>query len=199
MYKSIIEQFNEYNTIIETLSKDESFLEKLEQMARVIIGSLRNGKAIYIAGNGGSAAEAQHIAAELSGKFEIDRPALNVEALHVNSSYMTAVANDYGFEDVFSRLLRGRGKRGDVFIALTTSGNSTNVVNAAKAALTKQMSVLGMTGRSGGKLANSCDIILKIPSDSTARIQEIHLMIGHWLCRAIEQEFYGDERIMEEE
>lgn len=199
MKESILQQFDESRKIIKAIETDDNLLDNIEQLARVMISSLRNGNAIYLAGNGGSAADAQHIAAELSGKFEIDRPPLNVEALHVNSSYLTAVANDYGYEHVFSRLLRGRGKRGDVFIALSTSGNSRNILNAAEAATAQQMTVIGMTGQSGGKLRDACDLAISIPAKNTARIQEMHIMVGHWLCKTVEQDFFGDKRITEEE
>ncbi len=199
MNASIKKQFKKSLSIVKLLLEDEDFLDKMEQMSRIMISCLRNGNAIYLAGNGGSAAQAQHLAAELSGRFELDRPPLNAEALHVNTSYLTAVANDYGYEHIFSRILRGKGRKGDVFIALSTSGNSSNIIQAVEAATARQMTVLGFAGRNGGALSDMSDVTLRIPTDNTARIQEIHLMIGHWLCGTVEQELFGDNNLGEEE
>ena len=150
-----------------------------------------NKNKLLLCGNGGSAADAQHIAAELSGRFEMDRKALNAQALHVNSSYLTAVANDYGFEDVYSRMIEASAKSGDVLIALSTSGNSKNVINAIKKANQMKMVTIGFSGNDGGNMKDLCKYNLIIPSDSTARIQEAHILVGHVICKLIEQKMFS--------
>jgi len=150
----------------------------------------KKGK-MLLAGNGGSAADAQHIAAELSGRFYRDRAPLFAEALHVNASYLTAVANDYGYEEVYARMVRAAGRPGDVFVGLSTSGNSPNVLKAAQAARELGMTVVGMTGSDGGKLAGHCDFLLHVPSSDTPRIQECHILLGHILCEIIELKIFG--------
>jgi len=149
----------------------------------------QDGK-ILLCGNGGSAADAQHIAAELSGRFQIDRKPLYAEALHVNTSYLTAVANDYDYDKIFSRMVEAAGRHGDILIALSTSGNSKNVVEAAKKAREQEMIIIGLTGSRGGELDKICDICIKVPSGNTARIQESHIMIGHILCEKIENTLF---------
>ena len=141
-------------------------------------------------GNGGSAADAQHLAAEFSGRYYFDRPPLYAEALHVNSSYITAVSNDYGYDEVYARLLRAMGTDGDVLVAMSTSGNSANVLNAIKVAREKNMLVIGMTGMEGGKMATLCDILLNVPSKDTPRIQECHMLLGHIVCEIVEKELF---------
>ena len=165
-------------------------LKKINEVADLSVACYKNGGKILFCGNGGSAADAQHIAAELSGRFYYDRPPLFAEALHVNTSYLTAVGNDYGYEEVFARMVRAMGKKGDVFFCLSTSGNSPNVLKAAKDAKTLGMTVVGMTGENGGKLKEVADILLDMPSNDTPRIQECHLMIGHLLCQIIEAELF---------
>lgn len=149
----------------------------------------RKGK-ILLCGNGGSAADAQHIAAELSGRFYTDRPPLYAEALHVNGSYMTAVANDYSYDVVYSRMVEAAGRKGDVLIGLSTSGNSGNVVKALETARELGMICIGLTGDGGGKMAELCDIIIDVPSKDTPRIQECHILIGHILCQLIEESLF---------
>ncbi len=150
----------------------------------------KQGK-MLLAGNGGSAADAQHIAAELSGRFYRDRAPLFAEALHVNSSYLTAVANDYGYEEVYARMVRAAGRPGDIFVGLSTSGNSPNVLRAAEAAREAGMTVVGMTGADGGQLAGHCDFLLNVPATDTPRIQECHILLGHILCEIIELKTFG--------
>ncbi|MBL7786128.1 MAG: SIS domain-containing protein [Chitinophagales bacterium] len=163
----------------------------IEQTANLLTQTFAAHGKVLLCGNGGSAADAQHIAAELSGRFFIDRPALFAEALHVNTSFLTAVANDYGYESVFARMVQAMGKKNDVLIAISTSGNSPNVVRAAQQAKEQGMKVVGMTGEKGGQLANLCDFCLQIPSVVTPRIQEAHILIGHIWCEWVEQQIFG--------
>lgn len=170
---------------------DDDFLRRIEQAARLLTDTFRSGGKALFCGNGGSAADAQHIAAELSGRFYTDRPPLFAEALHVNSSYVTAVANDYGYEHVFSRMLQAAGRHGDVLVAISTSGNSVSILNAIEKAREAGMSVIGLTGAGGGKMRDVCDVLLNVPSSDTPRIQESHILIGHVLCEIVEKELFG--------
>ena len=172
------------------LLADESLLQKINEVVDLSIACYKNGGKIIFCGNGGSAADAQHIAAELSGRFYFDRPPLFAEALHVNTSYLTAVGNDYGYDEVFARMVRAMGKEGDILFGLSTSGNSPNVMKAAKDAKALGMTVVGMTGEKGGKLRGVADVLLNMPSNDTPRIQECHLLIGHLLCQIIEAELF---------
>lgn len=173
---------------------DDEFMLMLAEIVDIITSSLANGGRILFCGNGGSAADAQHIAAELTGRFYLDRTPLDAEALHVNSSYITAVANDYHFDEVYARLVHAKGRSGDVLVALSTSGNSANILKAARAAKEEGMKVIGMTGMTGGELAAWCDVCLKVPSNDTPRIQEAHITLGHIICYTVEQEFFGDPK-----
>jgi len=150
-----------------------------------------NDKKILICGNGGSAADAQHIAAELSGRFYFDREPLYAEALHVNSSYLTAVANDYSYDEVYARLVKAKGRKGDILIGLSTSGNSKNVIKAFEIANKIGMVTIGMTGKSGGKMKEFSNYLINVPSNNTARIQESHIMIGHIICEIVEKEIFN--------
>lgn len=170
--------------------KDKELLGLIYSAAEYCIESFTQGNKILLCGNGGSAADAQHIAAELSGRFQFDRKPLYAEALHVNTSYLTAVANDYHYDKIFSRMVEAAGKRGDILIALSTSGNSKNVVEAVKQATKQGMTVISLTGEKGGKLNKISEICLKVPSSNTARIQESHIMIGHILCEKIESTLF---------
>lgn len=162
--------------------------------ARAMAQSLQNGGTAFFCGNGGSAADAQHLAAELAGRFFIERPAMAGIALTTNTSSLTAIGNDYGYELIFSRQLEGIGKRGDVLVALTTSGNSKNILEAIKAARTLDMVVIGMTGEKGAAFATLCDVALITPSDSTPRIQEGHIAMGHAMCELAENALYGSKQ-----
>lgn len=164
----------------------DDVIENIGHAVEAIVQAYRSGRRLYICGNGGSAADAQHIAAEFTGRFYKDRPALPAEALHGNASYVTAVTNDYGFEQVYSRMIEGIGQVGDVLIALSTSGNSPNIVMACEAAYQKGMIVIGLTGDSGGKMAQHCHLLLDVPSVDTPRIQECHILIGHIICELVE-------------
>lgn len=170
---------------------DKTFLNRIEEACVLCVNSLKLGGKIWFAGNGGSAADAQHLAAELSGRFYLDRKSLPAEALHVNSSFMTAVANDYGFDKVYARMLQGCAHRGDVLFAISTSGNSANILEAVEMAKSLGVHVVALTGESGGKLRERCDILLNVPSHDTPRIQESHIMIGHIICEHIEKELFG--------
>lgn len=163
------------------------FVERIEIAATIISESLASGHKLLFCGNGGSAADAQHLAAEFSGRFYKDRKAWPAEALHVNTSYLTAVANDYHYDVVYSRLLEGIGRTGDILIALSTSGNSQNIVNAIQMAQSIGIKTIGFTGASGGKMIDICDILLNVPSTDTPRIQEAHIMIGHIICQLVEE------------
>jgi D-sedoheptulose 7-phosphate isomerase len=180
-------------TVKQTILADEAFLQKIEQAAQAFITAFSAGGKVLFCGNGGSAADAQHLSAELSGRFYTDRPPLYAEALHVNSSFLTAVANDYGYEDVFARMTEAAGRQGDVLVALSTSGNSPNILKAIEKAKKQGMVVVGFTGASGGKMAGLCDILLNAPSTDTPRIQESHILIGHILCEIVEKEMFSED------
>jgi len=165
---------------------DKELVKRINEAAMMCVESLKNGGKIHFCGNGGSAADAQHLAAELSGRFYYDRPPLNAEALHVNTSYLTAVANDYSYDMIFARMLQASAKRGDVLIGISTSGNSTNILKSFEVAKEIGVKTIAMTGETGGKMADCCDILINLPSKCTPRIQESHIMIGHIICEIIE-------------
>jgi len=171
--------------------EDTTLLDVIAKTAYEIINALMNDKKILICGNGGSAADAQHIAAELSGRFYFDREPLYAEALHVNSSYLTAVANDYSYDEVYARLVKAKGRKGDILIGLSTSGNSKNVIKAFEIANKIGMVTIGMTGKSGGKMKEFSNYLINVPSNNTARIQESHIMIGHIICEIVEKEIFN--------
>lgn len=170
--------------------EDEEMIDNIHRAVNMVTDAFRNGNKILFCGNGGSAADAQHLAAEFSGRFYKDRHALPAEALHVNSSYMTAVANDYSFDVVYSRMINGIGQKGDVLVGLSTSGNSINIIKAIETAKEKGMHTIGFTGHSGGQLKDACDILLNVPSADTPRIQESHILLGHIICQLVEQEYF---------
>ena len=174
-------------SIKQHILNDDDLLNTLHKAIELCVDSLKQGGKIWFAGNGGSAADAQHLAAELSGRFYLDRKSIPAEALHANTSFLTAVANDYGYNMVYSRLLEGCGRPGDVLVALSTSGNSRNVVEAAKIAQAMGMYVIAFTGATGGALRRYCNGLLNVPSNDTPRIQECHIMLGHILCENIEK------------
>ena len=169
---------------------DKSLVERINKTAELCVESLKNGGKIHFCGNGGSASDAQHLAAELSGRFYYDRPPLNAEALHVNTSYLTAVANDYSFEMVYARMLQASAKKGDVLVGISTSGNSANILKSIEVAKEMGVKTIGMTGEKGGKMAHCCDILINVPSQCTPRIQEAHIMIGHIICEIIESTMF---------
>jgi D-sedoheptulose 7-phosphate isomerase len=169
---------------------DEILKENIENIVIKSVEAFRNDKKILFCGNGGSASDAQHIAAELSGRFYADRPPLYAQALHVNSSYMTAVANDYGYDETYARMLEACGRKGDVLVGISTSGNSQNVVKALEKANEIGLKTIGFTGSKGGMMNDICDIMIKVPSDDTPRIQEVHILVGHIICQLIEEEMF---------
>jgi D-sedoheptulose 7-phosphate isomerase len=170
--------------------QDPALLAATARVVDVLVAALRADKKILFCGNGGSAADAQHIAAELSGRFYHDRDPLFAEALHVNTSYLTAVANDYGYEHVYSRLVKAKGRSGDVLVGISTSGNSGNIMEALKMAKTQGMITISMTGATGGKMKDLSDILLNVPSTDTPRIQEVHILLGHIICELVERELF---------
>lgn len=174
----------------QAILSDNDFLARIEKAADMIINSLKDGGKIHFCGNGGSAADAQHLAAELSGRFYYDRPPLNAEALHCNTSYLTAVGNDYGYEHIFARLLRGTGHKGDVLIGISTSGNSKNIIEAYNVCKQMGITTISLTGATGGKMKDISDLLLNIPSNDTPRIQESHIMIGHIICELVESAMF---------
>ena len=175
----------------QSVLQNEGLLKTIAASVDVIVTAFRNGKRVYFCGNGGSAADAQHLAAEFSGRFYTDRKALPAEALHCNTSYLTAVGNDYGFEEIYSRLIDGIGEQGEVLVGLSTSGNSPNILKAFKTAKKKEMITIGFTGKSGGEMRPLCDHLINIPSTDTPRIQESHIMVGHIICQLVEEKYFG--------
>ena len=172
----------------------QTLMQTVGKIADAITACYRNGGKVLFCGNGGSAADAQHLAAELSGRFYFDRPPLDAEALHVNSSYVTAVANDYSYNEIYSRYVNGVGKKGDVLIGISTSGNSENILRALKVAKNKGMVTVAMTGESGGKMKDLVDFLLNVPSTDTPRIQEAHIMLGHIFCQIVEEDLFGNRK-----
>lgn len=175
----------------QAILENPGFLARIQQAADLVTASLRGGGKVHFCGNGGSAADAQHLAAELSGRFYFDRPPLNAEALHCNTSYLTAVGNDYGYDLIFSRLLRGTAKAGDVIVGISTSGNSKNILNAFEVAKEMGVHIIAMTGETGGRMKDYAEVLLNVPSTDTPRIQESHIMIGHIICELVETELFG--------
>jgi D-sedoheptulose 7-phosphate isomerase len=173
------------------LLQNEKLLQAVCDAVNVIVEAFRNGNRVYFCGNGGSAADAQHLAAEFSGRFYTDRKALPAEALHCNTSYLTAVGNDYGYDVVYSRMIEGIGQKGDVLVGLSTSGNSANIIKAFEAAREKQMTTIAFTGESGGKIKPLSDYLLNVPSTDTPRIQESHILLGHIICQLVEQKYFN--------
>ena len=169
---------------------DPALLKSIEAVATVMVQALREGKRILWCGNGGSAADAQHLAAELSGRFYYDRPPLNSEALHCNTSYLTAVANDYGYDLIYSRMIDGACHPGDVLVGISTSGNSKNICNAFRKAKELGVITIAMTGASGGEMKDFADFMLNVPSSDTPRIQESHILLGHIICEIVEARMF---------
>jgi len=169
---------------------DPVLLTTIEAVVTEIVLAFRAGNRIYFCGNGGSAADAQHLAAEFSGRFYKDRIALPAEALHCNTSYLTAVANDYGYENVYARLIEGIGQPGDILLGLSTSGNSVNIISAFKKAKRNGMITVAFTGASGGSMKDEVDFLINVPSTVTPRIQESHITIGHIICELVEEQYF---------
>jgi len=172
--------------------EDEKLLSTIENVAKACVNVYKNKKKTLIAGNGGSAADAQHFAAELVGRYGFDRPSLPSLALTTDTSNLTALGNDYGYDKVFSRQMEGMGQEGDLFIGISTSGNSQNVINAFESAKQMGITTVALVGRDGGKMANIADFTIIIPSNDTPRIQESHLLVEHMICDIIEKEIFAD-------
>lgn len=174
----------------ETVLGNQELLKKTALAAEMITHCFRADGKVLFCGNGGSAADAQHLAAELSGRFYHDREPLFAEALHVNTSYLTAVANDYSYAQVYSRLVKAKGRKGDILIGISTSGNSGNIIEALQLAKEQGMICIGLTGETGGKMAGLCDVLLNVPSTDTPRIQEVHILLGHIICELVEELYF---------
>ncbi|ODV26722.1 MAG: phosphoheptose isomerase [Rhodanobacter sp. SCN 68-63] len=183
-------EFNKTIDVLTCMSGDADLHALIERVAGLSVQALRSGRKILFAGNGGSAADAQHWAGELVSRFYYDRPGLPGIALTTDTSILTAIGNDYGYDYVFARQVEALGQAGDVLYAISTSGNSRNIVRAVEAAKQKQMTVVGFTGQSGGQMAEACDFCFKVPSNETPRIQEGHEALGHMLCALIEAEMF---------
>ncbi len=178
-------------SVKQQILQDENLIKIIEECVDVIVAAFKSGNKVLFCGNGGSAADAQHLAAEFSGRFYTDRDALPAEALHCNTSYLTAVANDYSYDAIYSRLIKGIGNKGDILIGLSTSGNSKNILKAFETSKEKMMITIGFTGDSGGKMKEVSDYLLNVPSNDTPRIQESHIMIGHIICQLVEEKYFG--------
>ncbi len=174
----------------QAILNNPELLQTIQEVADTMITALRSGNRVLWCGNGGSAADAQHLAAELSGRFYYDRPPLNSEALHCNTSYLTAVANDYGYELIYSRMIDGACKQGDVLVGISTSGNSKNILNAFRKAKELGVVTVAMTGKTGGEMRQVADYLLNVPSMDTPRIQESHIMLGHIICEIVEAQMF---------
>ncbi|KPM47039.1 D-sedoheptulose-7-phosphate isomerase [Jiulongibacter sediminis] len=186
----IKETLKESISVKKKILDNEELIAKIEKATKMIEAALRADKKILFCGNGGSAADAQHLAAELSGRFNYDRDPLYAEALHVNTSYLTAVANDYSYDDIYSRLIKGIGHSGDVLVCLSTSGNSQNIIRAINQARKMQMLTIGFTGQTGGNMSELVDLLINIPSKETPRIQEAHITVGHAICEVVESRIF---------
>lgn len=182
---------------LETLSaveKDEKLKTVIRKAVEAVTDCFRSGGRVYFCGNGGSAADAQHLAAEFSGRFYFDRPVLPADALHCNTSYLTAVGNDYGYDMIFARLISGLGQKGDILVGLSTSGNSENILKAFEVCREKGVRTIAMTGATGGKMKEMADLLINIPSTDTPRIQEAHITVGHIICELVEQAMFGEKK-----
>lgn len=176
--------------IKQALLQDEKLLHGIEEITTELTRTFKeDGKALFC-GNGGSASDAQHLAAEFSGRFYMEREPLFAEALHVNTSFLTAVSNDYGYEEAYARMVRAAGRKGDMLFALSTSGNSPNIIRAIDDARKIGMKIVGMTGQTGGKMHDKCDYLLNVPSRNTPRIQEAHILLGHIICEMVERQVF---------
>jgi len=191
MNKAITDIINASVSTKQQILADTVLLESISRVVDVITDAFRQGKKLYLCGNGGSAADAQHLAAEFTGRFYKDRSALPAEALHCNTSYLTSVGNDYGFDEVYARMIKGIAQPGDVLIGLSTSGNSPNIVRAFDEAASKNMITIAFTGDTGGKLKQISQYLINIPSSDTPRIQESHIMVGHIICQLVEAQYFN--------
>lgn len=191
MIISISKQISLSLACIQKIQADILMVEKLQDVAKIIIDSYKNGNKTLIAGNGGSAADAQHLAGELVSRFYFDRPGLPSIALTTDTSILTAIGNDYGYEQLFARQVQANGLKGDVFIGISTSGNSKNILEALRVCKEKEIHTVGMTGETGGAMETLCDYCIKVPSSETPRVQEAHILIGHVICSLVEESLFG--------
>ena len=178
---------------IAAIEKDETLKAAVKDAVDAIVNCFRSGGRVYFCGNGGSAADAQHLAAEFSGRFYFDRPVLPADALHCNTSYLTAVGNDYGYDRIFARLISGLGQKGDILVGISTSGNSENILQAFEVCREKGVRTIAMTGATGGRMKALADLLINIPSTDTPRIQEAHITVGHIICELVEQAMFGEK------
>jgi len=193
MKKKIMAQISSSQMVKQLLLNDEFLVNQIEQAADMVIAAYELGNKTLLAGNGGSAADAQHIAGEFVSRFYFDRPGLASIALTTDTSILTAIGNDYGYDRLFSRQVQALGVAGDVFIGITTSGNSENILQALHEANTRGIKTIGLTGQGGGKMEALCDICIKVPSFETPRIQECHILIGHIICYLVEEALFGEK------
>ncbi len=187
----IISRFRQNLRVKEQLLENAEFIERLNLVAQKMVDSFKNGGRLWLCGNGGSAADAQHLAAEFSGRYYINRPPLPAEALHVNTSYLTAVANDFNYQQIFSRYIEAQGQKNDVLIGLSTSGKSKNVIEAMKTAQKKGVTTIAFLGEFTADFESCSDIILSVPSNDTPRIQETHILLGHIICELVERTMFS--------
>lgn len=187
----ITKRIQEAIELKQAVLNDSALIDRIKKASEIIVSAYSSGNKTLFCGNGGSAADAQHLAAELSGKFYLDRKPIHAEACHVNSSFMTAVSNDYGFDQTYARYVEAVGKRGDVLVAISTSGNSENIVRAVQESRRIGMICICLTGATGGRLAEIGDVLINVPSKDTPRIQETHILMGHIICELVESELFG--------
>lgn len=188
----IVNRMEEHQAMVNDMLYDVELMSQVKAVVSLMTERFEEGKKLLLCGNGGSAADAQHLAAEFSGRFYLNRRPLDAEALHVNTSYLTAVGNDYDFDTIYERAVEAKGHQGDVLFALSTSGNSTNVIRACKRAKEMNIICVGFTGSKESALEACCDYLIKIPSTNTPRIQEGHMLIGHIICELVEGAIFGE-------
>ena len=186
----IIDRINKSIEMKESILRDNNLVNKIDLTSQTIIKAYKSNRKVILFGNGGSAADAQHLAAELVNKFYFDRKSLPAIALTVNTSILTAIGNDYSFDQIFSKQLEGISGKGDIIIGISTSGNSKNVIEGLKFAKQNKLFTIGFTGKNGGKINDIVDICINVPSDDTPRIQEVHIMVGHIICEIVEKELF---------
>ncbi|EOE4528317.1 D-sedoheptulose 7-phosphate isomerase [Campylobacter jejuni] len=187
----IKEHFTDSILAKEQILKDENLITLIKNASLEVIKAYKNGNKTLLAGNGGSAADAQHIAGEFVSRFYFDRPGIASIALSTDTSILTAIGNDYGYENLFARQVQAQGVKGDVFIGISTSGNSKNILKALEFCKQKEIISIGLSGASGGAMNELCDYCIKVPSTCTPRIQEAHILIGHIICAIVEEELFG--------
>ena len=186
----ITQRISESIAVKTAIARDPELIRTISEVSEHLIHTFEAEGKVLFCGNGGSAADAQHLAAEFSGRFYFDRDPLFAEALHVNSSYVTAVANDYSYDEIYARLIKAKGRQGDILIGISTSGNSENIIRAFREAKTRGMLTIALTGETGGKMKGEADILLNVPSGDTPRIQEAHILIGHIICEIVEANLF---------